>query len=89
MARRRHTPEQIARKLKEADRMLIFGRRHLEHALARYVAHYTHHRPHRALDQQAPLSVRTSPASIGDPDLARMRKTDKLGGLIHEYQLAG
>ena len=70
------------------DRMLIFGRRHLEHMLADYVVHYNHHRPHRALDQQAPLSVRTGPASIGDPDLARLRRTDKLGGLIHEYELA-
>jgi len=30
----------------------------------------------------------TNPASIGDPDLARLRRTDKLGGLIHEYELA-
>ena len=39
------------------DRMLIFGRRHLEHVLADYVVHYNDHRPHRALDQQAPLTV--------------------------------
>ena len=70
------------------DRMLIFGRRHLEYVLTDYVAHYNHHRPHRALDQQAPQSGRTSPASSGDPDLARLRRTDKLGGLIHEYELA-
>ena len=69
-------------------RMLIFGRRHLEHVLADYVVHYNDHRPHRALEQQAPLTVGTSPASIGDPDLARLRRTDKLGGLIHEYELA-
>ena len=70
------------------DRMLIFGRRHLEHVLADYVVHYNDHRPHRSLDQQAPLSVGTNLASIGDPDLARLRRTDKLGGLIHEYELA-
>ncbi|MGA7419709.1 MAG: integrase core domain-containing protein, partial [Acidimicrobiales bacterium] len=70
------------------DRMLIFGRRHLEHVLADYVVHYNGHRPHRALEQQAPLTVGTSPAPIGDPDIARLRRTDKLGGLIHEYQLA-
>ena len=67
--------------------MLIFGRRHLEHVLADYAVHYNDHRPHRALEQQAPLTVGTSPASIGDPDLARLRRTDKLGGLIHEYEL--
>ena len=70
------------------DRMLIFGRRHLERVLAEYVAHYNEYRPHRSLDQRDPQTVGTSPASIGDPDLARVRRTDKLGGLIHEYELA-
>jgi putative transposase len=70
------------------DRILIFGRRHLEHVLADYVVHYNEHRPHRSLDQQAPLTIGTSPASIGDPDVARLRRTDKLGGLVHEYELA-
>jgi len=70
------------------DRMLIFGRRHLEQVLTDYVVHYNNHRPHRALEQQAPLTVGMSPASIGDPDLARLRRTDKLGGLLHEYELA-
>ena len=68
--------------------MLIFGRRHLEQVLASYLAHYNEHRPHRSLEQQAPLTVGTSPVSIGDPGLARLRRTDKLGGLIHEYRLA-
>ena len=70
------------------DRMLIFGRRHLEHVLADYVVHYNEHRPHRSLDQRAPLTVGTNPVSIGNPDLTRLRRTDKLGGLIREYELA-
>jgi putative transposase len=70
------------------DRMLIYGRRNLEHVLADYLLHYNDHRPHRALDQQAPLTLGMSPAPIGDPHLARLRRTDKLGGLIHEYELA-
>jgi len=70
------------------DRMLIFGRHHLEQVLATYVAHYNQHRPHRSLNQRAPLTVETSPVSIRDPDPARLRRTDKLGGLIHEYKLA-
>ncbi len=49
--------------------MVILGRRHLEHVLAEYVAHYNEHRPHRALDQQAPLRVGTRPVPIGNPDL--------------------
>ena len=52
------------------DRMLILGRRHLEHVLAEYVVHYNGHRPHRVLGQLAPLTMATT-ASIGDPDPAR------------------
>jgi len=68
--------------------MLIFGRRHLKYVLAEYIAHYNGHRPHRSLDQQAPLRVGTRPVPIGKPDRARIRRTDRLGGLIHEYELA-
>jgi len=64
------------------DQMLIFGRHHLEQVLADHVTHYNEHQPHRSLDQQVPLTVEASPVSIGYPDLARLRRTDKLGGLI-------
>jgi putative transposase len=73
------------------DRILIVGRRHLQHVLAVYVVHHNEQRPHRALEQRPPL--RTSPP--GDEqaiaeiiDLDRVRRRDLLGGLIHEYQLA-
>ena len=69
------------------DRMLILGRRHLEAVLAEYVEHYNAHRPHRSLTQRAPYTLDTAPALIGDPDLARLRRADRLGGLIHEYQM--
>jgi hypothetical protein len=36
------------------DRLLILGRRHLNHVLAAYVAHYNEHRPHRSLRQRPP-----------------------------------
>jgi putative transposase len=49
------------------DRMLIVNRRHLEHALAEYVAHFNHHRPHRALHQTAPLRPLPPPASPPPP----------------------
>jgi putative transposase len=39
------------------DRMLIVGRRQLETVLARYVAHYNQHRPHRSLGQAPPLGA--------------------------------
>lgn len=64
------------------DRMLIVNRRHLEAVLAQYVAHFNHHRPHRALHQAAPL--RALPAPVSRPSL-HLRRSDRLGGLIHEY----
>jgi putative transposase len=66
--------------------MLIFGRRHLETVLAEYVEHYNSHRPHRSLGNRAPSPPGTD-ALIGDVDLARPRRTDRMGGLIHEYRM--
>src|ERR687894_2954662 len=62
------------------DQMLIVNRRHLTHVLTEYVAHFNHHRPHRALHQAAPL--RPLPPAASPPDL-RLRRRDRLGGLIH------
>jgi putative transposase len=64
------------------DRMLIVNRRHLERVLAEYVTHFNHHRPHRTLDQAAPLRPLPPDAS---PSQLRLRRRDRLGGLIHEY----
>jgi putative transposase len=71
------------------DRLLIVGRRQLEHVLRVYVRHYNHRRPHRALDLQPPDPTAAA-AARGDPPaaLAGVHRRDLLGGLIHEYQLA-
>ncbi|MHB1782990.1 MAG: integrase core domain-containing protein [Acidimicrobiales bacterium] len=69
------------------ERMLILGRRHLEAVLAEYVEHDDAHRPHRSLSQRAPCTLDTAPALTGDVDLARLRRADRLGGLIHEYRI--
>ena len=69
------------------DRILILGRRHLKQVLAEYIAHYNEHRPHRALDQRAPQRLGLMPASIHDPDITGLRRTEILGGLIHEYRI--
>jgi transposase InsO family protein len=69
------------------DRTLILGRRHLEAVLAEYVEHYNSHRPHRSLNQRSPSDLDTTSAHIGVVDLARLRRTDRMGGLIHEYRM--
>jgi transposase len=74
------------------DRLLIVGRRHLEHVLGAYALHYNTHRPHRALNQQPPLAKPPpvdEPAPGGEPlQLDRLRRHDRVGGLLHEYELA-
>jgi putative transposase len=68
------------------DRVLIFGRRHLESVLQSYVAHYNDHRPHRSLDMNPP--VPGSPAMALDALLGSVIRRDVLGGMIHEYERA-
>jgi transposase len=73
------------------DRLLILGRRHLQHVIATYLLHYNEHRPHRALAQRAPLKQPPPTAEQSRADviaLDRVCRRDLLGGLIHEYQLA-
>jgi putative transposase len=69
------------------DRRLILARRHLEAVLFEYVEHYNSHRPHRSLSQRAPSATGTIPAHAGAVDHTMLRRTDRLGGLIHEYQM--
>jgi transposase InsO family protein len=69
------------------DRILIVGRRHLELILEECVAHYNHHRPHRSLNQRAPLT-RDEPPPASDPEPAQLSRNDTVFGLIHEYRIA-
>jgi putative transposase len=71
------------------DRLLIIGRRQLEHVLHVYVRHYNRGRPHRALDLRAPDSSARSPVRAElTPEALQVNRRDLLGGLIHEYDLA-
>jgi hypothetical protein len=63
------------------DRTLIINERHLRHVLAAYEKLFNTYRPHRALQQAAPL--RPIPDPI-DPD-GKVIRLDLLGGVIHEY----
>jgi hypothetical protein len=53
--------------------------------LREYEDFYNTHRPHRALQQAAPL--RPLPGVISDLDQFRIRRRDRAGGVIHEYHL--
>jgi putative transposase len=66
------------------DRILILGRRHLQHVLRVYRSHYNQHRPHRAL-RLLPPSGR-DPTTLNTP--VPLHRRDLLGGLIHEYEAA-
>jgi transposase InsO family protein len=71
------------------DRTLIWNENHLRHALHEFEAHHNEHRPHQAMNQATPL--RPVPDPITDPDQIthlNIRRHDRLGGLIHEYQHA-
>ena len=67
------------------DWLLILDARHLDQVLGVFVDHYNTHRPHRALALTPPHPRRT-----GHPDWsgARIQRRDRLGGVIHEYDLA-
>jgi transposase InsO family protein len=65
------------------DRILIMNQRHATAVLSEYQDHFNRHRPHRALGQAAPL--RRLPEHHLT-DTSSIRRLDRLGGLIHEYQ---
>jgi transposase InsO family protein len=70
------------------DRMLILGRRHLEVILGEYAQHYNAHRPHRSLSQRPPSEAHMTPAPTCEAHRVHLRRTDVLGGIIHEYRMA-
>jgi putative transposase len=70
------------------DWLLIANARHLERALTVFVDHYNRWRPHRSRSLQPPNGrppierrwTRTEPLVV--------KRRDRLGGLLHEYQRA-
>jgi putative transposase len=67
------------------DHLLILSRRQLDAVVAELEEHYNGARPHRALGLDTPEpGVRpASPVSA-----SRIRRRDRLGGLIREYEVA-
>ncbi|WP_238018835.1 integrase core domain-containing protein [Dactylosporangium sp. AC04546] len=71
------------------DRTLIWNQAHLLHALREYERHFNAHRPHRGISNARPL--RPLPDPITDPATVEqmvIRRNDRLGGLLHEYEHA-
>jgi putative transposase len=71
------------------DRMLVWNQAHLLQALHKYERHYNAHRPHRGIANARPLHP--LPAPITDPDTItalNIRRRNRLGGIIHEYEHA-
>ena len=70
------------------DHVLVLGERQLRRALAEYVGHFNHARPHQALDKRTPTALgsatRHPPTDAG----RRIVALPVLGGLHHEYRHA-
>ena len=63
------------------DWLLILNHRQLERVMRKYVEQYNKHRPHRALKLQPPQPREPPPT----PGISKVRRHDRLGGLIHEH----
>ena len=75
------------------DRLLILGRRDLASVVRVYAQHYNEHRPHGSLAQRAPLAKPPPMIEKRTPTteplrLAHIRRRERLGGLLHEYERA-
>ncbi|MGH3381793.1 MAG: integrase core domain-containing protein [Actinoallomurus sp.] len=71
------------------DRTLIWNQRHLLHNLREFEHFYNGHRPHQGIANARPFCP--LPPPITDPgQIARLniRRRQRLGGILHEYQHA-
>jgi len=69
------------------DWLLMRNARHLEHTLKVFVDHYNSGRPHRSLGLVPPnRRPPVKPKAVGDT--IHVRRRDRLGGLLHEYERA-
>jgi transposase InsO family protein len=70
------------------DRTLIWNHGHLLRALREFESFYNGHRPHRALSQAAPLRPLPDRIKPGQTLRLEIRRRDRPGGILHEYQHA-
>ena len=69
------------------DWLLIFGAQHLERALTIFTDHYNVHRAHRSLELAPPNGRPPIERWSGTQPLA-VKRRERLGGLVHEYERA-
>ncbi|UMP00017.1 hypothetical protein [Amycolatopsis sp. EV170708-02-1] len=62
---------------------MSFSWRHPEQVLAEYVDQFNQHQPDRSLAEHPPDRGQVPSRMTG---VGRVRRRDRLGGLIHEYQ---
>jgi putative transposase len=68
---------------------LIWNQHHLLHALREFEHFYNGHRPHQGIANARPLHP--LPPQLTDPEATaylNVRRRDRLGGILHEYELA-
>jgi putative transposase len=71
------------------DRTLIWNQSHLLHALREFEQFYNAHRPHQGIANARPLQPLPVPlAAPGQNANLHIRRSDRLGGVLHEYQHA-
>jgi putative transposase len=74
--------ERFVRSIKEEclNRVIPFGDRHLRRLIAEYVAHYHRERNHQGLANELIECISTGPENLG-----RIRRRQRLGGLLNYY----
>ncbi|MFC5204095.1 integrase core domain-containing protein [Streptomyces kaempferi] len=70
------------------DRTLIWNQTQLLHALHEYETFFNQHRPHRTLAAAAPLRPLPEPLESDRLVHLDVRRRDRLGGILREYQHA-
>jgi transposase InsO family protein len=67
------------------DWAMVWSERHLDRVLRGFVAHYNHERPHRGLDLKVPVPDLSDHQFNG---VGRIKRAERLGGLVHEHSVA-
>ena len=70
------------------DRTLIWNQAHLLHALPEFEQSCNAHRPHQGIANTRPLPALPPPLPELPATSLDIRRRDRLGGILHEYQHA-